>query len=278
MYMQIKNLNNTTFEDIVDCFLEAFENYFVEFPKDPSYFKQRWEMSKINYTLSYGMFDGIKLVGFILHGIENRNSHLTAFNLATGVVPDYRGKKITKTIYEFAISDLITNGISKCQLEVIKQNTYAVKAYQNIGFSITKNYKCFSGNIILDKDFSYELTEINIQDFNFNLMPNQSLYSWENQSQSIKRGNFKCFEILNNNQTESFFIINNQSGYIAQLDVLVDYEIAWQHLFHAIYKICETVKINNVDERLISKIMHLEKVGLKNTINQYQMELVLTSS
>jgi len=271
--MKVKKLSTTPFEVIVNCFFGAFENYYVQFPKDLNYFKQRWESSNIDYSLSFGMFDGEKLVGFILHGIDFRANHLTAFNLATGVIPEYRGKKITKTIYEFAILELKQKGITKCLLEVIKQNTLAVNAYKNIGFNIVRNYKCFAGDLKINDSLPYLLKEINhkrrIE------LPNQDIYSWENQMESIKKGDFKWYQILNNNQMESFFMINHTNGYIAQLDVLVDIDDAWNRLMSAIQNISSKVRINNVDEQLKSKLSHLAQYGFKNTIDQYEMEFFI---
>jgi len=273
--MIVKNLSTTPFDEIVHCFLQAFDNYFVEFPKDREYFKKRWEMSNIDYKLSFGMFDGEKLVGFIFHGIDFRAKHLTAFNLATGVIPDYRGRKITKTIYECAIEELKKNGITKCQLEVITKNYFAINAYENIGFKIVKNYKCFSGDISKTCELRYELKEINSKEQQQIDLPNQNLYSWENQIESIKKGDFKWYQVINDHKVESFFIINDKTGYIAQLEVLKETEDTWNRLFSAIQGISRKVKINNVDERLTSKIDNLEKFGLKNTIDQFEMELYL---
>lgn len=273
--MKVKNLSNTPFVVIVNCFLEAFKNYYVEFPKDLNYFKQRWEISNIDYALSFGMFDGEKLVGFILHGIDFRANHLTAFNLATGVIPEYRGKKITKSIYDFAIPKLKKRGITKCQLEVIKENTFAVNAYKNIGFNIVKHYKCFAGDISINNELPYLLKEISNKEHNIIELPNQSIYSWENQLESIKKGDFKWFQVSNNNQVESFFIINDKTGYIPQLDVLMDTEETWKRLFTAIKGISGKVKINNVNEQLKTKMDHLIQYGLKNTIDQYEMEFFI---
>ncbi|PKA84520.1 ribosomal protein S18 acetylase RimI-like enzyme [Ulvibacter sp. MAR_2010_11] len=273
--MKLKNLNDIEFDVIVECFLAAFENYYVSFPKDKAYFKQRWEMSNIDYSLSYGMFDGNRLIGFILHGIEKREGHLTAFNLATGVIPEYRGKKITKQIYEFAVPHLKANGMTKCQLEVIKENSFAIKAYQDIGFTITKQYKCFAGEIKVDEKSDCNLKEMSLKDLNFDVISNQSLYSWENQLASVRRGNFKYYQVYYKNEPESFFIINDQNGYIPQFEVLVHNEESWRRLFSGIQKISEKIKINNIDEKLVDRIQYLKKFGLENTIDQFEMEMFL---
>ncbi len=272
--MHVKNLTDSSFEDIVTCFLKAFANYYVEFPSDKEYFRQRWELSGIRYDLSYGMFHNSRLVGFILHGVEKRDGHFTAFNLATGVIPEYRGRKVTQAIYHFALLDLKRNGVTKSRLEVIKANEYAIRAYNSIGFQITRHYKCFSGTIRLQKPMRFELIETAIADFDFGLIPDQRDYSWENRRESIQGGDFICYQVLNGSTVEAVFIIN-KLGYIPQFEVFVEDDEAWSRLFAAISSISEKIKINNVDERFKSKIKQLQNFGLNNTIDQYEMELLI---
>ena len=89
--MIVKNLEKIEFDIIVDCFLKSFENYYVKLPTDKNYYKNRWRLAKVDYALSYGMFDDEKLVGFIISAIDKRNGEKIAFNTGTGVLPEYRG-------------------------------------------------------------------------------------------------------------------------------------------------------------------------------------------
>ena len=100
--MIVNNLSKTSLDDIIECFLLAFENYFVKMPTDTNYYKERWKASKVDLNLSYGMFDKGRLVGFIIHAVDKRAGVLTAYNAGTGVIPEYRGKRITSTIYNYA--------------------------------------------------------------------------------------------------------------------------------------------------------------------------------
>jgi hypothetical protein len=68
----VKKLEEVKFDIIIDCFLKSFENYYVKFPTDKNYYKNRWKIAKVDFALSYGMFDGEKLVGFIINAIDNR--------------------------------------------------------------------------------------------------------------------------------------------------------------------------------------------------------------
>jgi len=273
--LKIKTLEHIEFETIITCFLSAFENYFVQLPTDKAYYKERWKIAKVNYQLSYGMFDGEQLVGFIIHAVDNRDGELIAFNTGTGVLPKYRGQKITKAIYNYALPDLKENGITKCLLEVITANKAAISAYENVGFEIIKNYKCFNGILNLNTAEPVVLKEINFNEINWKEISNLNSYSWDNQKETIQNSSYKYFQIINNQRVESYFVINPTNGYISQWDVLTTNKEAWENLFDGIKQISNTVIINNVEERLTNKINFLHSIGLDNTVNQYEMKLTI---
>ncbi len=274
MQMRVTNLADTPFDQIMDCFLAAFENYFVELPTDKEYYRKRWAMAKVNFKLSYGMFDEDNLVGFIINAVDQRNGEQIAFNTGTGVLPAYRGNKITKSIYKHALVDLKKHGISKCSLEVIKDNTIAVRSYEGIGFKITRNYKCYKGHLNINDVGLDDQSRLAKASPNWNDLLQLDRYSWDNQRETISNGNYDYFQVWNQEVLESYFIINSETGYIAQFDSYLPTQASWNRLFSHIQSVSESVKINNVDESLEQKISFLNHLGLKNTVDQYQMELI----
>jgi len=271
--MWVKNLSEVSFETIVDCFLEAFDNYYVKMPVDRGYYRQRWKAAKVDFNCSYGMFDKDLLVGFIVHAVDQRQGRRTAFNTGTGVIPGYRGRGIVKSIYSYAFNDLAAKGIEKSSLEVISENERALAVYKGVGFEICKTYKCFSGTLTLDSSSSHDLREVDLIDVEWCRLPNQEFYSWDNQKESIMGGDFRYFEVIHNDQPESFFIINPDLNYVAQFDLFKGNTGAWNRLFGAIQVISETIRINNIDERLRDKVNHVISFGLNNTVDQFEMEL-----
>ena len=270
--MIVRHLGNTDFNEVMECFLLSFEGYFVKMPTDYNYYKQRWKAAKVNFELSYGMFDNDKLVGFIIHAIDKRGDDLVAFNTGTGVIPEYRGKRIVSAIYEYAISDLMKNEVSKSVLEVIIENEKAVKTYKGIGFEICKIFKCFSGELNTSKS-EVEITEVSFNEVQWDKIPNQNNYSWDFNYKSLKGGNSKYFNVIKNGAVESFFAINLDNGTINQLEVFTTEKGNWECLFSAIQSISKQVRIINVDDTLKAKLTAIENSGLKNTLNQYEMEL-----
>lgn len=271
--MIVKNLSETPLDELIACFLIAFENYYVKMPTDKAYYENRWKAAKVDFSLSYGMFVKDKLVGFIIHAVDTRRGVLTAFNTGTGVIPDYRGRRVVKAIYEYALRDLRAKQIAKSTLEVIIENELAIKAYQSIGFKISKTYKCFAGDIQLKEPGIFALEELKLEDVNWDHLPGQNFYSWDFQKETILKANYRVFQVLFRDEPDSFFIINTANHYLAQFDLFNDDKSGWLRLFSAIKYISSVVKVINVDTRLDEKLNQLEKVGLQNTVNQYEMEI-----
>lgn len=271
----VKKIKSIGIEAIIDCFLKSFKNYFLEIPTDVNYYKQRWKSAKVDFNLSYGMFDDGRLIGFIINAVDERNGTKIAFNTGTGVLPEYRGKRIVKSIYDYAIPDLKINGITKCSLEVITDNIKAIRSYKSIGFEICKTFECYKGDINLTTSEKVELNKENHSTFDWDNLPNQDLYSWDFHSKIIKNGDYSYYQIIKDNFPESYFVINPKNGYLAQFEVLKENKGNWNRLFNGIKKISETIRVINIDKRLSKKIEFVNSIGLLNTINQYEMEMEL---
>ncbi|MBX2828608.1 MAG: GNAT family N-acetyltransferase [Flavobacteriaceae bacterium] len=271
--MTIKSLEQTPFNVLMECFLAAFENYYVKMPVDYQFYEARWRRAKVSFSDSYGMFDGDKLVGFMIHAVDERNGNRIAFNTGTGVLPEYRGQRIVQQLYDHCIPILKKKGITMLALEVITENERAVKAYSKVGFSITKRYQCYSGAFqVQNNQANYELRKIAQNDLDWNVL-NQSHYSWDNHIKTLKNGDYDYFVVSKRTKDVAYFVIDSHNGYVAQFDVFENITENWDALFNAIGSVSETIRINNVDERLISKTHYLEKIKLKNTVDQFEMEM-----
>lgn len=273
--MTVKNLENIDFDEIIACLLLAFNNYFVEMPTSSDFYRKRWKYAKVDLKFSYGMFENEKLVGFIINAIDTRNGVLTAYNTGTGVIPEFRRRNSIKKIYAYAIPKLKANGIEKCLLEAITANTIAIKVYENIGFSKTRTLKCFSGELISSKN-NITLIEKKVDQIDFKILPNQDNYTWDNHKNSLQSNPvYKFFQIESDAKMESYFIINSQNGYVAQFDVINTNRFSWNTLFYGIERVSKKIKINNVDSKFQEKIEALKSFGMENTIDQYEMEMML---
>ena len=272
--LEICTLEKLSFGDLIAAFLEAFEGYFVKMPEDPEYYRERWQAAGLKFQLSFGAFYQDQLVGFILHGIDRRDSDLIAFNTGTGVIPEFRGRHIVSNIYSHALPILRSAGITKSKLEVIQQNHTAVKVYQRVGFEITRNYKCFQGELATVPSTA-SVDEIEIDDLDWAKIPHQSLQSWDHQKASLIKGPYHCYQASMDGSTLGFIALNAAVNHVALCEIITDNPDDWEHLLAALKTITPLARITNVDSSLTEKIEALKKAGLKNTIDQYEMELNL---
>ncbi|BDD11270.1 hypothetical protein FUAX_37020 [Fulvitalea axinellae] len=207
----VRNLYGIDHDSLVDCFLKAFDGYFVKMPTDPGYYKERWRKANVRLETSYGLFDGNRLVGFSLHGTGGKPGDLTAYNVGSGVLPEYRGKGALRKIYSHAVSDLRKQGCSRIILEVIQENTAALKSYEKTGFSISKELLCFSGKISLPQDSDIIIKEYSDSEIGWDSLPNQKFLAWNFGSDTIKRGGYRYFQIFADDQARAYLSLIKNS-------------------------------------------------------------------
>ena len=270
--MKIKSLASTPGEEVITCFLAAFENYFVKLPNDVEYWKSRFVTARVDWELSFGMFDEEKLVGFIINGIDKHNGKLTAYNTGTGILPEYRGSAIVDKIYAHAIPRLKEKGIEKCLLEVICENEKAINVYERIGFRITRTLKTFSGN--LPKNNSGKT----LQEWHFSEVLKSELYrpqhySWDNSAGAIKisEEKVKTYALGEAAEPEAYISIDD-AGNIIQLESRTG---NYEALLSAAGELFQEVKLKNVDAEREALIHTLKKWHFSNPVNQFEMEMFL---
>ena len=271
--MKINNLSTLPFEKVVEVFLKAFQNYFVPLPTDVDYWKNRFAAVKVDWELSFGMFEGDDLVGYIINAIGNHNGKLTAYNTGTGVLEEFRGRQIVDDLYEHAFPVFRKRGIEKCLLEVICENKRAIKVYERIGFEKLRQLSSFAGTISTeDAEILVEKTDYR-EVINLGLYRPQ-LYSWESSAETVlNSGDAVHTYVLKNGKEHicGYFCIDKNDT-VLQLD---NKEITTSALLYGISKVSKNVKIKNVSEEREELISALISAGMENKVNQYEMQLFL---
>lgn len=275
--MQIKNLANTNFKSIVDCFNEAFANYFVTIHATADYLSTRWKGARIDPELSFGVFDGEKLVAFMFIGVDTHYGKLTAHNDGTGVIPAYRGNRLVDKMYEVALPKFKARGIEQCTLEVIQENVRAIKVYERIGFEKIRGVNCFGGAIIqqntpIPKSITIKKAE----------QPNWRMYKtcfdfvpcWNNSLAWVKaiQDTFEVVELYDNQRFVGFAAAN-ESGSLPIFGIHPDFRQQGygRILLEHIAQTRPNLRTNNVDDRATATLSFLKNMGMKNSINQNEM-------
>lgn len=266
--MEIRNLKNTSLSEIVACLIKSFDGYFVSLPSEVDFWRKKFHGARVNFELSFGVFDTEKLVAFIINGVYLDNGLKTAFNSGTGVLPEYRGQRLVDKMYDFAFPKLKENGIQKYKLEVIDINERAIKVYERIGFEKKRRLKSYKGNLPKSMG-NIILKEI---DFSEIKCKSEYPYSWDQCNEAvILSDSYKVYKIENSEEEIGHLICSLETGNIAQVEV---YKHQWIGLFNALSKVTKTIKINNVDSRRVDLIQYLEELGIENSIDQFEMELL----
>lgn len=131
-------------EQLYPVFRDAFADYGV----DMSYMTEanlllRAEKNAVDWEISPGAFDGDRMVGFTLVGVDEFEGAPCAFDAATGIVPDHRGHGVARAMFDHALPMLRERGVERFLLEVIQGNDPAVRAYRKAGFQVTRELGCF---------------------------------------------------------------------------------------------------------------------------------------
>lgn len=128
------------------AFLEAFADYAMDASGTTEEgLLLRMRKNAVDYGLSPGLYDGDRLVGFTLIGIDTWGGRLSAYDAGTGIVPAFREQGWAKKMFEHALPPLRERGVERFVLEVLQQNEPAIKAYRKSGFEIARALRCYVG-------------------------------------------------------------------------------------------------------------------------------------
>ncbi len=276
--MEIITLEGIPLSEITVCFNEAFSDYFIKFSATESYLQQRWKGAGVDFSLSAGVSDNGKLVGFIVNGIRDCNGMKTAYNTGTGVIPSHRGNGLTEKMYQFLKPKFRENGMQSLLLEVIQENEKAIHLYEKVGLKIKRGLYCYSGEVKVeipkttqDKVFKkLEIPEWDSFKSFYDFEP-----AWDNKNIAIKTCEelFSFYGVEKNKKLIAFAIVKDKNLNLSQFGVHPDFrnQGVGKFLFYHLSTLYSSLKVINVDASAVGVIKFIERVGLKNTVNQYEM-------
>jgi ribosomal protein S18 acetylase RimI-like enzyme len=279
--MNIKSLEKTSFEIISSAFNEAFCKYEIQISKQELslMLKRRGFVPE----LSFGAFDGERLVSFTLNGIGPFNGVLTAYDTGTGTLDEYRGKGLASEVFNYSLPFLKKAGVSQYLLEVLQHNTTAISVYKNQGFLTTREfgyYRIKQSKIRL-RDCK-TLPGLNFQKISLDQVRCCATFqdfipSWQNSFESITRSmeEFTFLGAFYNNKLIGYCILEPRSGDITQIAVDKRYRrqgVGTSLLSHAL-KINENecIKVVNTGINCASISGFLESNSISLSGKQYEM-------
>lgn len=180
-------------QQIHRTFQEAFADYAMDMSSlTEERLRVRCVKNGVDWDASVGAFDGDRMVGFTLIGIDKWQGGLGAFDAATGIVSDYRGQGLARAMFEHALPDLKARGIEAFVLEVLKDNEPAIRAYRKAGFEVSRELKCFELQVADLEGRTTGCCRFPIRPVDREVVPSLARYadwqpSWENSFRAIER-------------------------------------------------------------------------------------------
>lgn len=193
---RLDTLRSVEDEKIHEAFLEAFSDYQVPMSMSLADMRAMHTRRGISKAASVGAFgpDG-RLVGFILNGDGIWDGLRCAYDGGTGVLPDFRGRGLSKVLAEESRRRLRALGFKRWLLEVLVENEPAYRTYQGAGFRVTRRFSCPRGAVPGAADLAQEAAQaagVDIRPLGHRDTARYSAWrdwkpSWQNSDESVSR-------------------------------------------------------------------------------------------
>lgn len=277
----IKSLEKTSFDQLYEGFSKAFADYDFQLSRDELHVMLH--RRGFNPGLSFGAFEGDKLIAFTFNGTGMYRGAKTAYDTGTGTTKEYRKRGLATEIFEYSIPHLKNAGISCYLLEVLQHNSKAVSVYKNLGFEVSREFNYFlqtTEDIKIDteipgSEFQFQQTDLSQQ----KLMESfhEFIPSWQNSFDAIMRSpdDFILNGAFKDTRLVGYCILEPGSGDITQIAVDKQYRrkgIASALLGEAIRQSqFPNIKVVNTETGCRSITAFMESVNLPLTGKQFEM-------
>lgn len=132
----IRSLDGVGWDVLATAFEAAFADYAVPMKMTAAGLAAMQRRRGYVASLSFGAWDGARLVGFVLTCEDGGR----VYNSGTGLEPAARGKGLAKQLVEAVIA---ATGGRDYVLEVIAENAPAIALYERAGFTVSRELQCW---------------------------------------------------------------------------------------------------------------------------------------
>jgi len=276
------------FSRIIKTFDEAFADYYLKSNASC----ERWLYNRcikngVAFDYSVGAFDGDRLVGITLVGLDDWQGVPAAFDAGTGIVPDFRGGGLAREMFALTVPRLKERGVRLFLLEVLQVNEPAIKAYRKSGFEITRELDCYELPLSewrpLSDAQTWEIRPIDREQISTFRSHVDWHPSWENSFTSINRipDKIVAFGAFDGSECVGEIVYYPLLNWSVSLVVSKNYRrqgIATALLTHFLAQLdpaIGTVRLTNVDHSDVVMAAFFTSRGFRVFTTQYEMVLAL---
>lgn len=273
---EFRDLKEVSYCELVECFNEAFSDYEISIVLDEKAIKSEMKRNGVDRSISCGAFYNNKMVGFIMNCQGVYNDEISAFDFATGVVPNHRGKHVLGGMVKFVEERIKSKGIKKYYLEVLKNNEKAINSYKSKGFDFEREFAVFQFDKSDSEDINQNCDGIktdSLENFKSEVLkvevdvPFSFEYNKTNLDNNIE--DYEVVYIKDSAEVSSYIIYMKESGRVAKIaySQKEDIVVLIENLINRYGK----VYIKNVDTRYEELINVLYSISFKYIVGQYEM-------
>jgi len=280
--MEIKTLEGTNDELILEAFNNAFSDYFIPFHLKLVQLQSKMKADNVQLDVSVGVFEADQLIAFVLHGMETANNQKHIYNGGTGVIPLKRGSGLTKKMHEFILPKLREQQVDLLKLEVITNNVPAIKSYEKVGYQLERELTCYKGTVLTNETKNTivlkELTQYDwpIMESFWDFAP-----TWQNSKRTVN-------ELMPFNKSIGAFLEGRLVGYVIhntagkrihQIAVHPQFrrkKIATTLVTSLTSEFGNELSIINIEKKSVPVNAFFKAIGLENNLNQFEMKMQLS--
>lgn len=271
--MLLKSLENTPITDIVDAFNQSFADYELPLQFTTETMEQKIRFEDIDLKYSVGAFENDKLVGFIFFGLDGT----TAWNGGTGVIPAYRGQKLTLRMLEYSYPILKAQRINHVLLEVLENNIGARSIYERAGFSITRKLHGYKGQISINKTHNYQIEVLTDPDFGMLSKLCNFKFAWQQMDKRIQNRAdiITTICIRDNNEIVAYMHFDAKASRVHQFGTAETHRRKGlaSALFQYLAQNCTApILVVNIEDASDANTF-IQSTGLAHLISQYEMAM-----
>ena len=260
-------LQETSLEQIAECFNSAFSDYEQAIHFTPESLKYYLTASAVDLSLSFGAFCGEQLVAIILNASGIYHGQNVVFDAGTGVIPEHRGKKVFSALFDYTCQQLQLCKISKYYLEVLQGNHHAVSIYKKKGFSVQREFSVLAATGAM-QSCDERVTSIPYADFDIFATQFSVEPSFEHTLHTINQ-NPQLYEVLYL-PGQAYCIYAKRHGAIVQLHY--NDLSALKEVLSALTNRFPSAMAKNIDFSYGNVLQMLGEIGFVEVTKQYEME------
>lgn len=276
--MNLTSLQDVPVPALVDAFNDAFQNYAVDVTMTPERLITMAATRSVRFDHSWAFEEDGEILAFILNGSRTIDGVLTAYDSGTGVRLRLQRQGLVQRLLLSVVENLGACGYGRYVLEVLGNNTGAIKTYERHGFEITRTLNCYvAERVTLDSDYpNVEVTPATLELIQA-LSPLQThTPSWQNATESIVSMPDPCFVIVAEDERgpTCFAIVGKESGSIMQFGCRNDSGDKFGAVLGRAAALCGSPELRalNIDGDDPWSNELLRKNGFRLNISQYEME------